>query len=459
MARITLTLHDVVAHQIRDAVSSGLEVAGVLIVGTSETPGELRLLGREYHPAPDEAYVERTPRRLRLSSAAYMPALARAQTLGATAIFVHSHPEEDPTMSPSDDGVDASLRTVFQIRTDSSIYGSLVLRLRDGNLSFSGRVWRNDDLVGAISLLREVGERFTFTSSVDALAPLPRTEAFDRQVRAFGGPIQDLLGSLHIGIAGCGGTGSSVAEQLIRLGVGRLTVVDHDVLTNTNVTRVYGSGITDAGQKKVEIVRRNANRIGLDTLVETIDGKVSVRSTMDALRACDIIFGCTDDQTGRLDLARLAYWCLVPVLDVGVLVDSTEGALDGIYCRLSVQIPGTACVQCWGLIDQARLGAEQLSAEEREELEHEGYAPELETRDPAVIAYTTLVSATAVSELILRLTGAAIDGAARIMIMAHDRRISTASKPLDRGHWCGQPQTWGIGVTRRHYLGRAGWPS
>jgi hypothetical protein len=31
-----------------------------------------------------------TPRRLRLTSAAYMPALARAQTLGAAAIFVHS---------------------------------------------------------------------------------------------------------------------------------------------------------------------------------------------------------------------------------------------------------------------------------------------------------------------------------------------------------------------------------
>jgi tRNA A37 threonylcarbamoyladenosine dehydratase len=66
---------------------------------------------------------------------------------------------------------------------------------------------------------------------------------FDRQVRAFGKDIQRLLGRLHIGIIGVGGTGSSIAEQLIRLGVGSLTISDDDFFEHSNVNRVYGSGV------------------------------------------------------------------------------------------------------------------------------------------------------------------------------------------------------------------------
>jgi hypothetical protein len=42
--------------------------------------------------------------------------------------------------------------------------------------------------------------------------------AFSRQILAFGEEFQRLLKKLHIGIAGLGGTGSAVCEQLVRLG-------------------------------------------------------------------------------------------------------------------------------------------------------------------------------------------------------------------------------------------------
>ena len=38
-----------------------------------------------------------------------------------------------------------------------------------------------------------------------------------------------------------GGTGSAVIEQLVRLGVRRLHLFDPDILTASNLTRVYGS--------------------------------------------------------------------------------------------------------------------------------------------------------------------------------------------------------------------------
>lgn len=449
MTRVTLTLHDAVSDALREAIANADEVAGVLIVGTSETPGELRLLAREFHPAPPEGYLEQSPRHLRLAPAAYMAALSRADVLKAAAIFVHSHPDTAPEMSPLDDGVDAKLRSPFQIRTGSPLYGSLVVRLEHGELEFSGRVWRGDAKAGSISLLREIGRRFRFTSAIDAPAPLPPAAIFDRQVRAFGTAMQDLLGRLHIGVVGCGGTGSAVIEQLIRLGVGHLTVVDMQDLTDTNVTRVYGSRLADAGKAKVDIAKANARRIGLKTKVDVIKGSVNDQDVARALAACDLIFGCTDDHAGRLVLARLAYFLLVPVLDVGARIYPRDGRLGEVACRLNAQVSGAACVQCWGTVDLDRALAERMSPADLAAAQRDGYAPDLDTPDPAVISYTSLVASLAIAELLGRLTGLTPDAPDRVMFLAAHRQVTSAIRTPAEGHFCGDREVWGKGVTRR----------
>jgi tRNA A37 threonylcarbamoyladenosine dehydratase len=52
-----------------------------------------------------------------------------------------------------------------------------------------------------------------------------------------------LLSNLNVGIVGAGGTGSALAEQLIRLGIGNLIVIDDDVFKSSNINRVYGSRV------------------------------------------------------------------------------------------------------------------------------------------------------------------------------------------------------------------------
>jgi hypothetical protein len=450
---ITITIHGDVARDLREAASATDEIAGVLIVGLSEASDEIRFLGREFIPAPPESYVEQTPRRLNLTPAAYLPALSRAEAMGAAAIFVHSHPESIPAMSPPDDGVDDDLRSVFQIRTRSPFYGALVLHVDGQTLSFSGRVWRDGSFLGSVSLLREIGDRFIFTSSIDAPEPLPPPELFDRQVRAFGQANQSLLASLHVGVVGGGGTGSPSCEMLIRQGVGEITVVDPQTLTITNVTRVYGSGVSDEYRPKVDIVVDNAERIGLGTKINPIQERVSL-GVLDRLRSCDIIFACTDDHAGRLDVARLAYWLLIPVFDLGAMIDSNEGAIRGVFSRVDVELPGAPCVMCLGVVDPDRVAQEQLPTHELEARRREGYARELDDPDPAVITYTTLSAALALNELMLRITGAADGSFSRSMLLAHDRRIQLRNPEPVAGHWCADRKNWGAGVTT-HFLGRA----
>jgi hypothetical protein len=410
---------------------------------------EIRFLVREFVPAA--RHVLQTPTELVLPSDAYMPALARAARLGSAAIFVHSHPTKEPHPSERDHVVDEQLRSVFQTRTRSPFYGSVVLQVVDGELSFTGRVWRGEESLGPVVLLREFGERFRFTSSLDAPAPMPAQAVFDRQVLAFGDAIQQLLAALHVGITGGGGTGSAIGEQLIRAGVGRITIVDPQELEYTNVTRVYGSSLAQAGDKKTEVFEKSADRIGLGTVVKQIPRPID-RAALQELESCDLIFCCTDDHSGRFDVSRLAYWCLVPVIDLGAALDPVTAAQQGIYSRVDIFMPGTPCPQCTGLSDPEQMRIEGLPQDEREGLVAEGYLPGQDNPDPAVIAFTTLAASLGFAELLLRLTGLASGAKTRLLFHVHERRLATVREKLTK-HWCSDPLTWGAVTNGKRYLG------
>ena len=89
-------------------------------------------------------------------------------------------------------------------------------------------------------------------------------------------------------------------------------------------------------------------------------------------------------------------------------------------------------------------------------LREQGYVPELDMRDPAVVPYTTLVAALAINEVILRLTGLAPSAAGQIMVRADNREIRSASREPNARHWCAQPINWGRG-TQEPFLGRSVW--
>ena len=97
----------------------------------------------------------------------------------------------------------------------------------------------------------------------------------------------------------------------------------------------------------------------------------------------DIIFGCTDDNAGRLVLSRIATYLLTPVIDCGVLLDSGHGGqLEGIYERVTLLAPGAACLVCRNRIDLQQAAAEMLAPGERERRVDEGYAPHWKGSSP-----------------------------------------------------------------------------
>ncbi len=449
----TLVLGEAMVHELESAAIERVETAGVLLASIVESaPSTLRILAREIHWVPDSAYARRDSDDLLVRSAGYVKALSRAEQIGAAAIWVHTHPGERSIPLPSDKDreVDAQLAEVFRVRSGSEYYGALIVSPGVDGFDFSGYLEGSGSRGVSIERVWMVGSRLRLMVA-HALPRVDLSPSFDRNIRAFGAAAQTVLGRLRVGVVGCGGTGSAIAEQLARLGIRQFTLVDPDNLSASNVTRVYGSTHSDVGRPKVEALGDHLSRIAAEISTERIRGSIVVERVARRVLDCDVLFGCTDDNAGRLVLSRAATYFMVPVIDCGVVLSSdATGHISGIDGRVTILTPGQACLVCRGRVDIQRAAAELLQPDERSRLAREGYAPGLGRVEPAVVAFTSAVAAAAVSEMLERLVG--YGPAARpseVILRLHEREISTNCANPRELHYC-DPAAGkvGIGVTK-----------
>ena len=448
---VTLVLPDQIAADLFEATGADLETACVLLARHVETPGgDVRLLARELHWVPDDAYRLRDATAMSIASHGYVPALGAAEADQSVPIWLHTHPGSDSSPRPSkhDELVDEELADLFRLRAGSPFYGAIVVARTGGRLCFTGHI-ESANRRAEIDRLWVTGRRFSLVQNW-LHETTPHSDQFDRNIRAFGGEIQRVLGELHVAVVGCGGTGSAVIEQLVRLGVRHLRLFDPDTLTVHNLTRVFGAFPKDVGAPKVNVSATHVGRIAPDAEVIPTQAKITLESTAKLLLDADVVFGCTDDNAGRLVLSRIASYLLTPVIDCGVLLSSGRGGeLVGIDARVTVLTPGAACLVCRNRIDLQRAAAEMLASHEFRRLADEGYAPALPGAEPAVVAFTTLVAATAVSELLERLIHYGPEPVpTEILLRVHEREVSTNDQDPRDGHYC-HPGTrkLGLGVT------------
>jgi len=449
---VTLVVPEHISGPLQSAALNPLETAGVLLVSVVEAAdGSLKLLAREIHWVEDSAYRRREYNSLSIASHGYVHALGRAEQIGATAIWFHTHPGVDswPVASEHDEVVDREISDLFRMRANSPYYGALIMSPSSQGYTFTGHLETADKRVIKIDRFLIPGDRLRLTRSFDD-GPDGLSPAFDRNIRAFGAAVQQTLGDLRIAVVGCGGTGSAVAEQLVRLGVRQMMLIDPDELSESNVTRVYGSTPDDIGKAKVQVLGDHLSRIAPEGHFEGIRGMITMEPVARRLAEQDVVFGCTDDNAGRLVLSRIATYLLIPVFDCGVLLTSGDGGqLEGIHGRVTVLVPGQACLVCRDRIDLSRASAELLTPEERNRRVDEGYAPALGRTEPAVVTFTTAIAAAAVGELLERLIGYGPDPRPNeVLLRYHDREMSTnIAHPRER-HYC-NPLSGkvGIGVT------------
>ena len=374
-----------------------IESAAFATAGYFRTKHGIHLAVRDLLIPDDRDYNVRTARRLEISPLYFNRAIGMADADDITVIQTHTHPFGHTSLeySPSDDyGESESSSTVRKC-----LHGRPMGSLLFGPKSVTGRVWTEDGSVEPIDQLRVVDRRMTMQPLVRGAAGkgLVDTSLYDRQIRAFGIAGQRVLAGIRVGIAGVGGTGSSVAEQLARAGVKHFTLVDRDTFSASNLTRMYGTYAGTLKRPKVEVVAENMRRIAPDASVDAVAMDIVSQEALAALRECDVVFGCTDRHAPRSVLNELAYQFFVPVIDVGVGVDSRDGRMSGGTVRASIAAPSLPCLFCTGIISPDSILAESLDPDDRRARAREGYVAGLgDEETPSVVSLTTMAASYAV---------------------------------------------------------------
>jgi hypothetical protein len=382
------------------------ENAGVFLCGKSESDSEVRLLARRFVSVPSHQYVQRLEYHLEIAPAFYNQIITLCLREHLNPVIIHSHPKHRAAFySPSDDYGESHLLKVLEDLLPGKTVASLVAT----PVEVIGRR-RMKKKFKPLHTIRIVGPKVLHSTSGESKAAGGAQdigEQYDRQVRAFGPESQQLLRSLRVGVVGVGGTGSIVAEQLARVGVGQLIIIDNDVVDLTNLSRVVGATRRDIGKAKIEVAKRSLARSG-GSKITALDDNAIRQDVLLKLRDCDLVFSCVDNDRTRAVLNRFAYQYLIPVIDIGVRLDARSGTVRAAAGRVSIVGTGATCLRCSHHVDPERIRAESLPEGEREKLEEEGYIMGVTEPAPAVISLNATIAGLGVTgflNLFTNLTG------------------------------------------------------
>src|SRR6266487_4187505 len=90
-------------------------------------------------------------------------------------------------------------------------------------------------------------------------------------------------------VIGAGGLGVPLTQYLGAAGVGRLGVVDFDVIDETNLQRQVLYGTKDVGRKKLEVAKERISQINPNVDVQTYETRLTSDNAMDILKDYDVV--------------------------------------------------------------------------------------------------------------------------------------------------------------------------
>jgi sulfur carrier protein ThiS adenylyltransferase len=147
------------------------------------------------------------------------------------------------------------------------------------------------------------------------------------------------LAASHVAIIGCGGLGSNVAAMLVRCGVGELSLVDFDVVEESNLNRQMFFR-DQLGTPKTEALRDTLLRINPQIALRVHQECVTAENLIDLVAGADVVIEAADRAEVKAMIANTALTVLpdVPLVSASGLAgfDSandivTERIADGFY--------------------------------------------------------------------------------------------------------------------------------
>ena len=140
------------------------------------------------------------------------------------------------------------------------------------------------------------------------------------------------LTQAHVLVAGLGGVGSYCAEALARAGVGKLTLIDHDVVAASNINRQLPALLSTVGQSKAELMAARIQDINPACELQIIREFLTPENVIDLVpEDVDYVIDCIDSLNCKVALVATS-------IERGLRVASSMGAgnkLDPARIRLA----------------------------------------------------------------------------------------------------------------------------
>ncbi len=146
------------------------------------------------------------------------------------------------------------------------------------------------------------------------------------------------LRSSTIAVAGVGGVGSSAAYFLARSGVGRVRLIDQDIVEPSNFQRLHSATREDLFHPKAEVLSRRLSDLGGWSKVEPIVETITDRNVGELFRDVDLIFDGLDNFRTRYILNKFVLQSQTPYLFASAISEQAHLAL--------LSPPQTPCLEC-----------------------------------------------------------------------------------------------------------------
>lgn len=379
------------------------EAIAFALCGNFNTSSFDGLLVHEVHCIPYELCKIREYGHINWPPEFLEPLLLKAEEKGLSILKIHSHPSGYSRFSETDNECDLKLfRSVFGWVQESKYHASAVMlpngqifgRFIDDELNFI--------IIDKVLIAGDTISIWQYSSDSEL------KDQDKRNLQAFGDRTVQILKSMKVGVIGCSGIGSIVIEQLVRLGIGKIVIVDPESVEKVNLNRILNSFEEDAihKRKKVDVLKERLSKVGFGTeFFVSYDNICESRSALEDLATCDVFFGGLDVQEPRYVLNQLSSYYIVPYFDIGVeLKADGNNGISKVYGAIHYLQPKGSSLHSREAISMDKVSEECMRRQNPEMYERQVKEKYIKgaghVESPAVISVNMQLSAMAINEFL-----------------------------------------------------------
>ncbi|QCF26128.1 ThiF family adenylyltransferase [Hydrocarboniclastica marina] len=378
----------------------GLEAAAIILCAQSATH---RYVVNRILPVDHASCRVRSPDHISWPGTAIEAAIDLAEANNLSIVLIHSHPGGMLGFSAIDDDSDHEVMPALFEASElpSILHGSAIMT---PNGAICARLYDRQLASTSFSAVHCAGDELLTWEASGQGGVMQRPMAFSAQMASD-------LKHLTACVVGVSGTGSIVVEQLARLGIGRLILIDFDEIEFKNLNRIVNATLEDARNGTAKVARfASAVRLYRDDIeVLPLKASIASREAIELAGLADVLFCCVDSYEGRQLCDRIAAAFLQPLFDVAVTIptrQTNDGVAIGDVCgRVDYVKPGGSTLADRGVYTPETLRREylrQAAPDEVTEQVAEGYIEGIADEAPSVISLNMRAASDCVMEFIAR---------------------------------------------------------